>query len=233
MASIGELAAGVAHEINNPVGFISGNLIYADNYIQDLIKLLQLYQAEFSTPSEEIIKTIEEIELDYLIADLSKMIDAMKKGVERIAKISKSMRTFSREDTITKVPFNLYGGINSTLLILAHRLKANQKRPEIEVVKNYGNLPEINCYPGQLNQVFMNLIVNAIDALEESNVGKIFDEIQAAPNQIMSATAIDSEKQAAIVPIADNGLGMREEVKEKIFNHLFTTKVVGKGTGLG
>ncbi|GGA23487.1 ATP-binding sensor histidine kinase [Okeania sp. KiyG1] len=233
MASIGQLVSGVAHEINNPIGFISGNLGCATKYIQNLIDLLQLYQEGFDWNSETTQDKIEEIELDYLIEDLPEMLRSMRQGTNRITEISKSMRTFSRSDTIAKVPFNIHQGIDSTLLILRHRLKANELRPEIKVVKNYGNLPEINCYPGQLNQVFMNLIANAIDALEESNSGKNFDEIKAAPNQITITTEIEDEKQQAIIRIRDNGLGINEEMKNKIFEHLFTTKVVGKGTGLG
>jgi len=233
MASIGQLVSGVAHEINNPVGFISGNLDYATQYIQDLMDLLQLYQQGFEHNSQTIQNKIEEIELDYLLTDLPELIESMKKGTQRIAEISKSMITFSRADTIAKVPFNIHDGIDSTLLILRHRLKANENRPEIEVVKNYGKLPEINCYPGQLNQVFMNLIANAIDALDESNAEKTFEQIQAVPNQIMITTEINNEKQEVIIRIGDNGMGMSEEVKKKIFGHLFTTKGVGKGTGLG
>ncbi len=157
----------------------------------------------------------------------------MKQGTERIAEISKSMRTFSRADTTAKVPFNIHDGIDSTLLILRHRLKANEKRPEIQVVKNYGNLPEINCYPGQLNQVFMNLIANGIDAIDESNLGKTFEEIKSAPNQIRITTEIEDETQQVIIRIRDNGMGISDEVKKNIFEHLFTTKGVGKGTGLG
>ncbi|MGD1698562.1 GAF domain-containing sensor histidine kinase [Dapis sp. BLCC M229] len=233
MASIGQLTAGVAHEINNPVGFISGNLDCASDYIQDMINLLNLYRQTFPQPGEKIEEEMEAIELDYLLEDLPNTIDSMKKGTQRIAEISKSMRTFSRGDTAAKVAFNLHEGIDSTLLILKHRLKANEVRPEIQVVKNYGNLPEINCYPGQLNQVFMNLIANSIDALDESNSGKTFTEIQAAPNQITITTEIDNAKQQAIIRIGDNGMGMSDEVKQKIFSHLFTTKGVGKGTGLG
>jgi len=233
MASIGQLVSGVAHEINNPVGFISGNLDYATGYIQDLMDLLQLYQEGFEHNSQTIQNKIKEIELDYLRADLPELIHSMKAGANQIAEISKSMRTFSRADTIAKVPFNIHDGIDSTLLILKHRLKADKKRPEIKVVKNYGELPKINCYPGQLNQVFMNLMGNAIDALEESNVGKSWAEIKAAPNQIIITTEIDNSKQQAIIRIGDNGMGMSEEIKKKIFEHLFTTKAVGKGTGLG
>ncbi|NER02566.1 MAG: AAA family ATPase, partial [Okeania sp. SIO3C4] len=233
MASIGELAAGVAHEINNPVGFISGNLTFTSDYIQDLLELLQLYQAELPEPSEIILEKIEDAELDYLIEDLPRGIDSMTKSIERIAEISRSMTTFSRSDTVLKVPFNIHQGIDSTLLILKHRLKANENRPEIEVVKNYGELPEIKCYPGQLNQVFMNLIANAIDALEESNIGQTFEEIETAPNQIIITTEIESKSQQIIIRIRDNGMGMNESVKAQIFEHLFTTKGVGKGTGLG
>jgi len=233
MATLGNLVAGVAHEINNPVGFISGNLDYATEYIQYLIDLLELYQQGIDWNSQTTQHKIEEIELDYLLTDLPGLIDSMKEGTKRIAEISKSMRTFSRDDTIAKVAFNVHDGIDSTLLILRHRLKANEKRPEIEIVKNYGQLPPVYCYPGQLNQVFMNLIANAIDALEESNSGKNFEEIKAAPNQITITTEIDSKKQQAIIRIRDNGMGMSEEVKNQIFVHLFTTKEVGKGTGLG
>ncbi|MDJ0554948.1 MAG: AAA family ATPase [Microcoleaceae cyanobacterium MO_207.B10] len=233
MASIGQLVSGIAHEINNPVGFISGNLDYATEYIQDLIDLLELYQQGIDWNSQTTQAKIEEIELDYLLTDLPGLIESMKEGTGRIAEISKSMRTFSRSDTTAKVNFNIHDGIDSTLLILRHRLKANEVRPEIEVVKNYSELPEVDCYPGQLNQVFMNLIANAIDALEESNSGKSFQEIKVVPNQITITTEIDSEKQQAIIRIGDNGMGMSEEVKEKIFGHLFTTKPVGKGTGLG
>ncbi|MGD1700289.1 sensor histidine kinase [Dapis sp. BLCC M229] len=226
-------------QLSVPCSFFSGDVYYHSlmcnptEYIQDLMDLLDLYQQGFEHNSQTIKNKIEEIELDYLRKDLPELINSMKQGTERIAEISKSMRTFSRGDTIAKVPFNIHDGIDSTLLILRHRLKANEVRPEIEVVKNYGNLPEINCYPGQLNQVFMNLIANAIDALDESNSGKNFADIKAAPNQIRITTEIEDEIQQVIIRIRDNGQGISEKVKQKIFEHLFTTKGVGKGTGLG
>jgi len=233
MATIGQLVAGIAHEINNPVGFISGNLDYAYEYIQDLMELVELYQQGFDWHSETTQNKIEEIELDYLLEDLPELIQSMKEGTSRIAEISTSMRSFSHLDKAEKVLFHLHDGIDSTLLILKHRLKANENRPEIKVIKNYGNLPDINCYPGQLNQVFMNLIANAIDALEEANIGRNFEDIKAQANRITITTEIDEDKQNVIVCIGDNGAGMSEEVKQKIFENLFTTKAVGKGTGLG
>ncbi len=233
MATIGELTAGIAHEINNPVGFIAGNLRPASEYVRDTIELLNLYRQTFPCPGEIIEAKIEEIDLDYLLQDFPETIESMKEGTERIAQISKSMRTFSRADTAELVFCNIHWGIDSTLLILKHRLKANANRPEIEVIKNYGNLPELKCYPGQLNQVFMNLLSNAIDALEEANKERNFAEIESTQNRIVITTEIDEEKGEALIKIADNGPGMSEKVKQKIFDHLFTTKRVGKGTGLG
>jgi predicted ATPase/signal transduction histidine kinase/tRNA A-37 threonylcarbamoyl transferase component Bud32 len=232
MSALGNLVAGVAHEINNPVGFIAGNLQPAKDYIKDLLGLIDLYQQEYNNPSEIIEKEIEAIDLEYLQEDLPKLIDSMKLGVERICSISTSLRTFSRADKDYKVPFNIHEGIDSTILILKHRLKANDDHPAIEVVKEYGNLLPVDCFPGQLNQVFMNILANAIDALEESNQGSSFAEIQSQPNCITIRTEM-KENQWAIIRIADNGVGMTQEVKQHIFDHLFTTKMVGKGTGLG
>ncbi|MDB9511619.1 HAMP domain-containing sensor histidine kinase, partial [Kamptonema animale CS-326] len=167
----------------------------------------------------------------YIIEDLPKMIDSMQLGCDRIQGISTSLRTFSRVDKDYKVPFNIHEGIDSTILILKYRLKANDERPAIEVVKDYGNISAIECFPGQLNQVFMNIIANAIDALEESNINRSFAEIKANPNRITIQTSlVDNQVK---ISIADNGQGMNEEVKAQIFDHLFTTKAVGKGTGLG
>ncbi|MEG4088568.1 AAA family ATPase [Microcoleus sp. Pol12B4] len=231
MSALGNLVAGVAHEINNPVGFIAGNINEAHAGVQDLIDYLRLYQEKFPPSEAELIKKAEEIDLDYLVEDLPKMLSSMKIGCERIKNISTSLRTFSRADTAHKVEANIHEGLNSTLMILRHRLKANDKHPEIKIIKEYGKIPKVKCYLGQLNQVFMNLLANAIDALEESNQGRSFAEIQAQPNHITIRTKVENEKVK--ISIADNGKGMSEEVKNRIFDHLFTTKDVGKGTGLG
>ena len=231
MSALGNLVAGVAHEINNPVGFIAGNLNEANAGVQDLIDYLRLYQEKFPQPEAELIEKAEEIDLDYLVEDLPKMLSSMKIGCERIKNISTSLRTFSRADTAHKVEANIHEGLNSTLMILRHRLKANDKYPEIQIIKEYGNIPKVKCYLGQLNQVFMNLLANAIDALEESNQGLNFAYLQAHPNQITIRTKVEGER--VIISIADNGNGISEEVKNRIFDHLFTTKDVGQGTGLG
>ncbi|MEG3959303.1 AAA family ATPase [Microcoleus sp. herbarium2] len=231
MSALGNLVAGVAHEINNPVGFIAGNLNEANAGVQDLIDYLRLYQEKFPQPEAELIEKAEEIDLDYLVEDLPKMLSSMKIGCERIKNISTSLRTFSRADTANKVEANIHEGLNSTLMILRHRLKANEKYPEIQIIKDYGNIPKVKCYLGQLNQVFMNLLANAIDALEESNQGRNFADLKAHPNQITIRTKVEGER--VIISIADNGNGMSEEVKNRIFDHLFTTKDVGQGTGLG
>lgn len=231
MATLGQLVAGIAHEINNPLGFLQGNIQPAQNYIDDLLNLLDLYQQQFPNPGELITNRIAAIELDFLREDLPKLIKSMNLGLERIRHISNSLRTFSRTDTDHKVYLKIHEGIESTLLILKHRLKANESRPEIMVVKNYGQLPEICCFPGQLNQVFMNLLSNAIDALEESNEGKSFADIKANPNKILIQTRL--ENSGLTIKIADNGIGMTDEVRKRIFDQGFTTKSVGKGTGLG
>ena len=231
MSALGNLVAGVAHEINNPVGCIIGNVGAVQDYIKDLFSIIDLYNHKFPQPGAEIAEELAEIDLEYVRSDLPKLIKAMKDGGSRITSISNSLCTFSRADSDQKQLFNLHEGIDSTILILRHRLKANQHRPAIEVVTEYGQIPAINCFPGQLNQVFMNLLANAIDALDESNHGRSLAEIKANLNRITIGTKV--EEDCVKIAIADNGKGMSSEVKTRIFDHLFTTKGVGKGTGLG
>ncbi|MGK7927145.1 MAG: response regulator [Spirulina sp.] len=232
MVTLGNLVAGVAHEINNPVGFIGGNIIVARAHLQDLLEALSLYQKYASVP-ESVAEEMEDLDIDFIAEDFPKLIASMQHGVDRIANISTSLRVFSRADTDTKTLFNLHAGIDSTLFILKYRLKANDRRPAIEVIKNYGDIPEIRCYPGQLNQVFMNILANAIDALEESNEGKTFAEIEASPNRIVISSELSPDRENIILRISDNGKGMSEDVKARLFEQGFTTKGVGKGTGLG
>ncbi|NEO57338.1 MAG: response regulator [Okeania sp. SIO3B5] len=232
MVTLGNLVTGIAHEINNPLGFIGGNVRAAQKHLQNLLAGLSLYR-EHSQLDDEIVEEIEDLDLEFVAEDFPKLIASMQGGYDIIRNISKSLRIFARKDTNKKNEFNLHDGIDSTLLILKYRLKANENRPAIEIIKNYGNLPPVKCYAGQLNQVFMNILANAIDALDENNVGKTFQEIEKEPNRITIRTELSENLKNAIVRIADNGTGMPEEVKAKIFQQEFTTKEVGKGTGLG
>jgi PAS domain S-box-containing protein len=248
MSGLGQLVAGIAHEINNPVNFIYGNLSYANTYTRDLLELLQLYQRYYPQPAAEIVELEDEIDLDFLVEDLPKLLDSMRIGAERIQKIVTSLRTFSRMDESEKKAVNIHDGIDSTLLILQNRLKTKSDHPGIEVIKNYGELPLVECYAGQLNQVFMNIISNAIDALEESAAGQTNDG-QHMPTITISTTLTIHPKGGAhdelspnspqpaathaCIRIADNGCGMPEHVRQRLFDPFFTTKPVGKGTGLG
>ncbi|MCU0570265.1 MAG: hybrid sensor histidine kinase/response regulator [Oculatellaceae cyanobacterium Prado106] len=231
MSALGNLVAGVAHEINNPIGCVVGNVTAVEESITDLFDLIDLYRQKFPQPGEEIEDKLETIDLDYLREDLPKLVKAMRDGGDRIKAISKSLRNFSRSDTDNKQQFNIHEGIDSTVLILRHRLKANEHRPEIGVITEYGKIPDLDCFPGPLNQVFMNILANAIDALDESNQGRHFTEIAQNPNLITIRTALEAYQVK--ISISDNGKGMSETVKARIFDHAFTTKKVGQGTGLG
>ncbi len=230
MSALGGLIAGVAHEINNPVGCIIGNVEAAQDYIDDLLGLLTLYGEQFPEPGPDITAELEAIELDYVREDLPQLIRAMKDSGDRIKSISHSLRTFSRADTDSKQRFDLHEGIESTVLILRHRLKANSHRPAIEVITDYGDLPPISCFPGQLNQVFMNLLANAIDSLDEASQDATRAETN--PSQYITIRT-EADDTGVLIAIADNGPGIADDIKTQIFDHLFTTKGVGKGTGLG
>ncbi|MEM6255921.1 MAG: ATP-binding protein [Cyanobacteria bacterium P01_D01_bin.156] len=233
MSSLGQMVAGVAHEISNPVNFIHGNLAPAKNYVQDLMTLIELYQKHYPQPIFEIQDYVDAIDLDFLQADLLSLLDSLKVGSNRIRDLVLSLRNFSRLDEAEKKLVNIHDGIDSTLVILGNRLKATADHPKIDVVRNYdAALPSVYCYPSQLNQVIMNLLANALDALDDQNLGRSFESIKDNPSVIEIVTQIVGENRIR-VSITDNGPGMDRETLDKLFDPFFTTKPAGKGTGLG
>lgn len=234
MACLGQLVAGVAHEINNPVSFISNNIPIAKEYIADLIGMTRLCQHSRTSTSEFEEKS-QEIDLDFIVEDLPKIINSMAVGTDRLYNLSMSLRNFSRLDTSALTPVNIHDGLDSTLLILGHRLKSKGSFPGIAVIKEYGELPLVECYPGQLNQVFMNILANGIDALEESTIScPLCGEKQQSNDSPQIRICTEKlQDDRVVIRIADNGVGITQEVMQHLFTPMFTTKSVGKGTGLG
>jgi signal transduction histidine kinase len=229
MSSLGQLVAGVAHEINNPVSFIQGNLPHAEGYIRDLLEVLHLYQQHHPHPVAPVQAAIDDLDLPFIEQDLPRLLSSMRVGTTRIRDIVRSLRNFSRLDETGMKPVDIHEGIENTLMILEHRLRAQSERAAIRVTKEYDDLPLVECYAGQLNQVFMNLLVNAIDAIDLAT--------QNNPNSGLTPaihiTTVALHDRQVQIRIADNGVGIPPEVQPKLFNPFFTTKPVGKGTGMG
>ncbi|MDJ1181658.1 CHASE3 domain-containing protein [Roseofilum casamattae] len=232
MSSLGQLVAGVAHEINNPVNFIHGNIPPLAENTQNLLDLIQLYQATYPTTSVEIEEKIEDIDLDFLKQDSLKILTSMTVGTKRIRQIVSSLKNFSRLDESEYKEADIHEGLDSTFLLLEHRIKATSERPRIQIEKDYGDLPLVNCFPGQLNQVFMNILANALDALEERDRDRSLEAIDQNPSTIKIQTQrVGSDR--VMICIEDNGPGIPETIRQQIFDPFFTTKPIGKGTGLG
>jgi two-component system, NtrC family, sensor kinase len=243
MSSLGQMLAGIAHEINNPTSFIYGNITPAIEYAEDLLKIVELYRQYYPEPVAEISEQLEASDADFIAEDFPKLLVSIKEGANRISQIVLSLRNFSRLDEKERQRVDIHEGIDNTLLLLKHRLKQQPSRPEIQIIKEYGELPLVECYPSQLNQVFMNILSNAIDALEDSNGLWVMDNREESANDPLPISSyplptiwIYSEvrdRNSVTVRIVDNGSGMTPEVQQNVFNPFFTTKPLGKGTGLG
>ncbi|NES65052.1 MAG: response regulator [Okeania sp. SIO2D1] len=237
LSMLGELVARIAHEINNPMTFIYTNINHATQYHRELIHLLELYEAQFPTPSQEIEDWREEIDLSFLKQDYLQLLESMRLGAERIKSIVVSLRSFAKLDEAEWEFFNLHEGLKNTLILLSYRLQANSNRGAVKVVKNYGELPLVYCNPAQLNQVFMNLVVNAIEAIDEKHSNRELEEeaMLEFPPEIVISTALEivDRENFACIHIADNGIGISETIQPQIFDQFFTTKSTGKGAGLG
>ncbi|MGA9381102.1 MAG: hybrid sensor histidine kinase/response regulator [Phormidium sp.] len=232
MSTLGHLVTGIAYEINNPLGWVSGNLSLLEESVRNLLQIVETHHEICPNICADIKSKINDIDLEYLQNDLPKLITSTKEGIDRLHHLSNSLRIFSKTNTGAKISLNIHECIDSTLLIIKHRLKANNYHPVIEVLKDYANIPLVECFPGQLNQVLMNLLNNAIDAVKESNRGRSFADIRANPNRITIQTAWEDETHI-VIRIQDNGVGMSEAVKQQAFEPFFTTKPVGQASGLG
>ena len=232
MSSLGQLVAGVAHEINNPISFISGNITHASAYVSDLLELLRLYQQTYPQPTDAIQRLADTIDLEFVQGDIVKLLASMKTGSDRIRQIVTSLKTFARMDEADYKQVDIHEGIESSLLILQHRFHGTAKRPRIQIKREYGELPGVDCYAGQLNQVFLNILNNALDALDEGDRRRTPEEMHSDPSSITIKTDLVAGTWVRIA-IQDNGIGIPESHRSRIFDPFFTTKPVGQGTGLG